>query len=190
MMDKVAGHGLDNVDKEDGHGLDTMDNAFPLKEAAERLGITPDALRKRWKRGKIDGFTLDGLVYIYLDSAARQRVDKGLDNMDNSSRLPVPIESTSDRDLVLQISKERDFLKQQVAHLLAQNRELQEQNAEERGRSDANIQTALQTIAKLTGQEPGQPPAEGQQSPAGANRGGREQPKTLWSTLRQLLGLG
>lgn len=41
-------------------------NALPLVDAAARLGITPDALRKRLRRGKVEGFRRDGRVYVVL----------------------------------------------------------------------------------------------------------------------------
>lgn len=40
--------------------------ALPLSRAAEVLGITPDALRMRIKRGKAEGFRRDGRVFVYL----------------------------------------------------------------------------------------------------------------------------
>jgi hypothetical protein len=46
--------------------------ALPLAEAAQRLGISVDALRKRWKRGKIEGRrNEDGRVFIYLDAGGQ-----------------------------------------------------------------------------------------------------------------------
>ncbi|MFQ5774690.1 MAG: hypothetical protein ACE5GS_09250 [Kiloniellaceae bacterium] len=40
--------------------------AIPLVEAAARLGISPDALRMRIRRGKAEGFKRDGHVFVYL----------------------------------------------------------------------------------------------------------------------------
>ena len=40
--------------------------ALRLADAAARLGITPNALRMRFRRGKADGFRRDGRIFIYL----------------------------------------------------------------------------------------------------------------------------
>jgi len=46
--------------------------ALPLAEAAQRLGISVDALRKRWKRGKINGYhNAEGRVFINLDTGGQ-----------------------------------------------------------------------------------------------------------------------
>ncbi len=37
-----------------------------LADAAARIGITPDALRMRFRRGEADGFRRDGRIFIYL----------------------------------------------------------------------------------------------------------------------------
>jgi hypothetical protein len=42
-----------------------------LKEAAEVLGVTSDAVRKRAKRGTIPSETgLDGLLYVWVDDGS------------------------------------------------------------------------------------------------------------------------
>ena len=42
--------------------------ALPLAAAAAVLGLTTEALRKRWKRGKIDGYSsAGGPVFIYVE---------------------------------------------------------------------------------------------------------------------------
>lgn len=48
---------------------------LPLAEAAACLGITPDALRMRLRRGKVEGFKRDGHLFIYLPAtpAGEQR---------------------------------------------------------------------------------------------------------------------
>jgi len=46
--------------------------ALPLSEAAQKLGITPDALRMRWRRGKIGGFKRGRRVFIRLSDIAEQ----------------------------------------------------------------------------------------------------------------------
>jgi len=47
--------------------------ALPLAEAAQRLGISVDALRKRWKRGKVSGYhNAEGRVFINLDTSGQE----------------------------------------------------------------------------------------------------------------------
>ncbi len=51
-----------------GHVSVTPWTAVPLAVAAARMGLKKDALRKRWKRGKISGYrSSSGRVYIYLE---------------------------------------------------------------------------------------------------------------------------
>lgn len=40
--------------------------ALRLADAAARIGITPEALRMRFRRGKADGFRREGRIFIYL----------------------------------------------------------------------------------------------------------------------------
>ena len=47
--------------------------SMALGAAAQRLGVTTDALRMRFRRGKIKGFRQDGRIFVFLpDSAAAQ----------------------------------------------------------------------------------------------------------------------
>lgn len=58
------------------HTEQTSQQAFPLADAALRLGLTSDALRMRLKRGKIQGFKRGRRVYVYLPGAAKQSSDR------------------------------------------------------------------------------------------------------------------
>ncbi len=50
--------------------------ALPLSEAASRLGITPDAVRMRFRRGKIKGFRENKRIYIQFEQASEQRAEQ------------------------------------------------------------------------------------------------------------------
>ena len=51
-----------------------------LKEAAQKLGITSDSVRKRVKRGTLPSETgEDGRLYVWLDLASDSRPDTGSD---------------------------------------------------------------------------------------------------------------
>ena len=68
-MDKWLDTGVDMA------GQTSIENrtALPLAEAAQRLGTSVDALRKRWKRGKVEGYhNTDGRVFIYLDTGGQE----------------------------------------------------------------------------------------------------------------------
>ena len=45
---------------------DPETDAVPLAEAARRLGTTTDALRMRFRRGKIEGFRRAGRIFLRL----------------------------------------------------------------------------------------------------------------------------
>jgi hypothetical protein len=50
--------------------------ALTLVQAAAQLGITPDALRMRYKRGKVRGFKRGGRVFIELDTEPNNRTNQ------------------------------------------------------------------------------------------------------------------
>lgn len=54
-----------------------MGERVTVQEAARRLGVKDDAIRKRIQRGSL-GYekSLDGRVYVYLDSDGRSGVDE------------------------------------------------------------------------------------------------------------------
>jgi hypothetical protein len=43
-----------------------------VKEAADELGITVDAVRGRIRRGKLDSVKLDGVMYVLLETTSRE----------------------------------------------------------------------------------------------------------------------
>jgi hypothetical protein len=50
-----------------------LDQRHTVKEAAEVLGTTVDAVRGRIRRGTLDSVKLDGVVYVLLDSTNREQ---------------------------------------------------------------------------------------------------------------------
>ena len=50
----------------------TEQTAVQLVQAAEQLGITPEALRMRVKRGKAEGFKRNGRWHVYVNTAPKQ----------------------------------------------------------------------------------------------------------------------
>ena len=64
-------------------GLDRL----TVAEAAERLGVTQDAVRKRMARGTIRHFKEDGRLYVYLDTfekSSKTIQDEGQDAASNT----------------------------------------------------------------------------------------------------------
>ena len=49
-----------------------MTERLTLQDAAQRLGITPDALRQRIRRGQYRSDKTDGRVYVYIDTDRTQ----------------------------------------------------------------------------------------------------------------------
>jgi hypothetical protein len=58
-----------------------------VKEAADELGITVDAVRGRIRRGTLDSVKLDGVVYVLLDATNREHQnDKSATESADASR--------------------------------------------------------------------------------------------------------
>jgi hypothetical protein len=58
-----------------------------VKEAADELGITVDAVRGRIRRGTLDNVKLDGVVYVLLDATNREHQnDESATEATDSSR--------------------------------------------------------------------------------------------------------
>src|SRR3954447_11752964 len=90
-----------------------------LKEAAEVLGSTTEALRKRAKRGTLDSETgEDGKVYVWVDNQVVGRVDDNADRVDGS------VDRHSDALI--------SYMASEIEHLRAQLEEAHEANRENR----------------------------------------------------------
>lgn len=50
--------------------------AVALGDAAHRLGVTTDALRMRFRRGKIEGFRRDGRIFVFLPDGAAAKTEQ------------------------------------------------------------------------------------------------------------------
>jgi len=94
-----------------------------LKEAAEILGSTTEALRKRAKRGTLDSETGDdGKVYVWVDDRVDGRVDDDADRVDDR------VDGGDDRHRDELIS----YMASEIEHLRSQLREAHEANRENR----------------------------------------------------------
>ena len=117
-----------------------------VSEAAHRLGVTPDAVRQRIRRGTIQhDKDPDGRTYVYLDPEATRR-----DNVSDASR----------NELVQSMQDQIDTLKSEL-----------EDWKEEARRKDTIIMTMAQRIPEL---EPASEPRESPASTI--KRDGTEEP--------------
>jgi len=66
--DESASHQLGEASRE----TRRIGQRHTVKEAAEVLGTTVDAVRGRLRRGTLDSVKLDGVVYVLLDSTRRE----------------------------------------------------------------------------------------------------------------------
>ncbi len=97
--------------------------AVPIQEAAQRLGLSVVAVRKRAQRGTLTGYKRDGIWYIEMDDGQPTGPPLGSPQVDNS---PEPIT----RELVDILRDEIGFLRRELeartqeverAHILLQN---------------------------------------------------------------------
>ena len=87
------------------------------KEAAEALGISVEAVRKRIERGQLEHERVDGRVYVYLD-----------DNQTKSG-LDVEVESTS---LISELRARIELLEDQLEQANERERQATERDRENR----------------------------------------------------------
>ena len=166
---------------------DTDRPALSVSEAADRLGLTPDAVRARLHRGTLDGEKHAGAWRVWLSTTTTDR-QTTVDRQDPTGhRQDAPTaEVEALRDHVAHLAADVAYLQDQLAQ---RSREL----ATERERSDVIQQLALQRIPVLTpGESPAQtapqtvPAAPGGPSPAEA--GDRASATTVGAWWRRLLG--
>jgi excisionase family DNA binding protein len=122
---------------------------FTVQEAARRLGVKEDAIRKRMQRGtlKHEKDPKDGRVYVYLDTTQDGSQDTSQDTAEDASY-----------DALVEV------LHDQVSYLKAviqtRDREL-ESRTEELRRKDHIIAALTERIPELEpASEPREPPAE------------------------------
>jgi hypothetical protein len=81
-----------------------------VKEAAEILGTTVDAVRGRIRRGTLDSVKLDGVVYVLLDSTNREQQSDQSESDEGDGR-----QLTADQsELVGELRGQIDWLRREV----------------------------------------------------------------------------
>lgn len=153
-------------------------NALPLVEAAARLGITPDALRKRLRRRKIEGFRRDGRVYVVLPERPEEP-GPGTASQEPPSSSPAP--SPDQQRLAAAARVDLARLIRENARLQAQiDRLLQMQEREQVLRQQ--MQT---TIDRLTERIALPGPSNGHAEKAAREEAAREESAQLESRLKE-----
>ena len=88
-----------------------------VKEAADVLGITVDAVRGRIRRGTLDSVKLDGVVYVLLDATNREQEsdESATESADDSRQTADESGLVSDQsELVGDLRGQVDWLRREV----------------------------------------------------------------------------
>jgi chromosome segregation ATPase len=150
-------------------------NLFLLTEAAERTGLTVDALRKRVKRGKLQTVKgNDGLVRVRLTGAdmASLRLDDGQPTASHS-------EEKSRRDSSLEA--EVAALRQRVEQLQAEREEARIRAAYAEGEAKALREAVAREIRQAEQAEEARRVAETQLGAAQATRDATQAELAAWT---------
>ena len=107
--------------------------ALPLAEAAERLGLSPNALRMRVARGRAEGVRREGRLYVYVDTDTDTWSEPSVDT------------TTPETDTLLELQRT------ELNRLLTENRRLNERLDTLLGLLRAE-QTSRQTLQDLLGE--------------------------------------
>ena len=100
--DQSASHGLAETRQ--------LGKRHTVKEAAEVLGTTVDAIRGRVRRGTLDSVKLDGVVYVLLDPTNREQQSDQSETDDGDHR-----QQTGDQaELVGALRDQIDWLRREV----------------------------------------------------------------------------
>ncbi len=128
----------------------TQRTALPLVDAAEHLGISPNALRMRVARGRAEGIRREGRLFVYVDAEPRPTIE--------------PAEERTEEPAVEDFNTLLELQRTELNRLLAENRRLNERldslldmlRAEQTGRQA--LQNLLGDIARS---QPTAPPPGG-----------------------------
>ncbi len=129
-----------------------------VQEAAARLGVKEDAIRKRIQRGSLIHEKADGRVYVYLDVTQ--------DTAQDESHPQAQVEGNG--ELV-------EELRDRVRYLERQLDQERDARTEERRRHDTLLAQLMQRIPEL---EAPREPRDGRQEPAEGPGGVKERPFT------------
>jgi len=134
-----------------GQGQDTARTTVSVADAAARLGITHDAVRKKLQRGTLPGEKADGAWLVFLP-AQDIRQDDRQDATDPSQDTDRPRVLPPDGrgELLDQLRSEVAFLRGQLAQRAQEADQMRRDQAAERERFDVIHREALHRIEALT----------------------------------------
>ncbi len=118
------------------HRPESVPTPVPIAEAAARLGITIDAVRKRIQRGKMAGHKTDnGWVVVWTETDTRPDI--------------VPTVVPDDRGVVDVLRNQLDRQQEEIEFLRRQVEESERRHAAEIERRDVLLREALGRIPQL-----------------------------------------
>lgn len=125
-------------------GHDSRMDGVEVNEAAEILGISPAALRKRIQRGTIQSYKVDGRLYVVLTPEDYESKGQGTESQDNDD---IKSNDYGDivqtyQELVAAQKEEIEFLRQELAARTEENRRKDHLIASR----DQSISTLLQKL--------------------------------------------
>lgn len=130
--------------------------AIPLNEAAQIEGAAPDALRMRYRRGKLAGYRdSEGRIFIYADELKSDRTHQPNATTEQDRT------QTEPPGLIEELRRQLERLERRESELLADLRAERDRAASERERSDILLRHSQEQAARAVALLP----APGEQRP-------------------------
>jgi chromosome segregation ATPase len=93
--------------------METTEGVVSIQEAANRLGITEDGVKKRIKRGRLKAQRINDALYVFVSEVERQAADKQQDTR-LSQKVSQQRRQDKQNKLVSALEEDVAYLKQQI----------------------------------------------------------------------------
>ena len=93
--------------------METTEGVVSIQEAANRLGITEDGVKKRIKRGRLKAQRINDALYVFVSELDRQAADKQQDTK-LSQKVSQQRRQDKQNNLVPALEEDVAYLKQQI----------------------------------------------------------------------------
>ncbi len=93
--------------------METAEGVVSIQEAANRLGISEDGVRKRIKRGRLKAHRINDTLYVFVADLDRQTTDKQQDTK-LSQKVSQQRRQDKQNKLVSVLEEDVAYLKQQI----------------------------------------------------------------------------